>query len=390
MRCECSTIVSWPFAFLFLTFIAIRPINSSRERNLVKTYDVLKTCKSGSKIEINLGVGAAVFVFNETQAPGQNILGDFACHYELEVSSFKSQYFMHVYIDQMDFLENPVKSQEQPCQDFVQFGRDILFVTTNKSPPYCGTRSKVEPRKATNGSLVPGFTGGQGSRMFVEENDSEMDVWIRVSKKNQQLHPRPRILVMTVTVIKKCESSDHWYRKCPHSRGYCIRREFFCDGRVNCAWPDAEAGGTDEVLCDVEDTAYTGPFNTRGASNVLLIVVLIIISIAFIVFTLIFGKKFVVMFCKENNLPRNNSPSPPSNELFRINRRDNRRPYEPSEETPALINQVNIEEIPDENLPTAPPSYEDVIKDNPGILAGGVPTAPPSYTESCSATTTQV
>ena len=72
------------------------------------------------------------------------------------------------------------------------------------------------------------------------------------------------------------------------------------------------------------DTAYTGPFNTRGASNVLLIVVLIIISIAFIVFTLIFGKKFVVMFCKENNLPRNNSPSPPSNELFRINRRDNR------------------------------------------------------------------
>ena len=74
----------------------------------------------------------------------------------------------------------------------------------------------------------------------------------------------------------------------------------------------------------LSDTAYTGPFNTRGASNVLLIVVLIIISIAFIVFTLIFGKKFVVMFCKENNLPRNNSPSPPSNELFRINRRDNR------------------------------------------------------------------
>ena len=67
-----------------------------------------------------------------------------------------------------------------------------------------------------------------------------------------------------------------------------------------------------------------------------------------------------------------------------------RRPYEPSEETPALINRVNIEEIPDENMPTAPPSYEDVIKDNPGILAGGVPTAPPSYTESCSATTTQV
>ena len=143
MRCECSTIVFWPFAFLILTFIA-RPIKS-RERNLVKTYDVLKTCQSGSKIELSLkNNGAAIFVFNETLAPGQNILGDLKCHYELEAPSFRSEYFFHVYIDQMDFLENPVKSQDQPCRDYVQFGRDTLFVTTNYSPYFCGIRSKVE------------------------------------------------------------------------------------------------------------------------------------------------------------------------------------------------------------------------------------------------------
>ena len=41
------------------------------------------------------------------------------------------------------------------------------------------------------------------------------------------------------------------YRKCPHT-SHCIRREFFCDGRINCAWPNAEEGGTDEVNCDAE------------------------------------------------------------------------------------------------------------------------------------------
>ena len=41
------------------------------------------------------------------------------------------------------------------------------------------------------------------------------------------------------------------FRKCPHT-SHCIRREFFCDGRINCAWPNAEEGGTDEVNCDAE------------------------------------------------------------------------------------------------------------------------------------------
>ena len=48
-------------------------------------------------------------------------------------------------------------------------------------------------------------------------------------------------------------------RKCPHT-SHCIRREFFCDGRVNCAWPNAEEGGTDEVNCDAEGK---GNFNFR-------------------------------------------------------------------------------------------------------------------------------
>ena len=106
---------------------------------------------------------------------------------------------------------------------------------------------------------MPAFTGGQGIRMYVEESDSEMDLWISVSKGKLHSNPKPRVLVMTITVVKKnCRGSSRFYRQCPHSP-YCIRREFFCDGRVNCAWPDAEAGGTDEVQCDAEGTCpYSG------------------------------------------------------------------------------------------------------------------------------------
>ena len=110
--------------------------------------------------------------------------------------------------------------------------------------------------------------------MYVEESDSEMDLWISVSKGKLHTNPKPRVLVMTITVVKKnCRGSSRFYRQCPHSP-YCIRREFFCDGRVNCAWPDAEAGGTDEVQCDAEGMfmcvcCHSGitPFDVSHATN---------------------------------------------------------------------------------------------------------------------------
>ena len=86
--------------------------------------------------------------------------------------------------------------------------------------------------------------------MYVEERDNEMDLFIYMSKRH--ITTRPRYLKMTVTVIKKnCGAKNPFYRQCPHT-SHCIKREFFCDGRVNCAWPNAEAGGTDETNCDTE------------------------------------------------------------------------------------------------------------------------------------------
>ncbi len=173
------------------------------------------------------------------------------CHYELETPS---GYGFHVYIDEMYLEDNPnynSQVEDKPCTDYVQFGRDTLYVTTFKSPYFCGKRS----RKATvnsNGTSV--FTGGQGMRMYTEVVDHEMDVWLRLSPRSAEeaASKSPRLIYMTVTTIKKgCGQKDAFYRQCRHTSN-CIRREFFCDGRVNCAWPDAEAGGTDEVDCDKE------------------------------------------------------------------------------------------------------------------------------------------
>ena len=130
---------------------------------------------------------------------------------------------------------------------------------------------------------------------------------------------------------------------------------------------------------------YPGPFNSKGASNIPLVIVMIIIATAFVVVMVIFGKKFFVVFCKNNELRRSRSSTP--NELPRHPRAPTGPtvvlppPNEPNEQTPALQ---------DDQTPSAPPSYEEVIKDNPGVLSRGVPLAPPSYSESQSMTTTQV
>lgn len=123
-----------------------------------------------------------------------------------------------------------------------------------------------------------------------------------------------------------------------------------------------------------------------GAKNIPLVIVMIIAATVMIVVFLLFGKKLFGVFCKTNglfNVPTSRlstepRPHPPS---------------EPSETTPSLVvEQLERGHDEEDGLPTAPPSYEEVIKDNPGVLAGGVPMAPPSYSESVSTspTTTQV
>lgn len=358
----------------------MRPIKAGQRGNadsFVQHYNVMN-CKPGVKRELDLKTGAAIFYYNETEKRNPLVNTDFMCHYELETVS---QYGFHVYIDEM-YLSDEGTVPGQPCLDFIQFARDRAFVTTYTSPKYCGHRSRGFTTRRRNGSIT-------GSRMYVEERDHEMDLFIKVSKR--RITTRPRYIRMTVTVIKEdCGSKNKFYRQCPHT-SHCIRREFFCDGRVNCAWPDAEAGGTDEINCDAEDEPYRYPFNTQGAANIPLVIVMIVIATGFIVVLLVFGKKILSIFCKANDLNRS-TRSDSNNELSAARTR-RQPPAGPSAPTRPSEASVPLPDEPDSTAarppstpPTAPPSYEDVIKDNPGVLSRGVPMAPPPYSESLTMT----
>ena len=185
----------------------MRPIKAGQRGNAdsyVQKYNIMD-CKPNEKIELDLKTGAAIFIYNETQKRNPLYNTDFMCHYELETVA---QFGFHVYIDEM-YLSDESNIPQEPCKDFIQFARDRVFVTTFRSPKYCGHISKGVTKHLPNGSTA--YTGGQRSRMYVEERDSEMDLFIYMSKR--QLTTRPRYLRLTVTVIKEnCASNNLFYR----------------------------------------------------------------------------------------------------------------------------------------------------------------------------------
>ena len=135
-----------------------------------------------------------------------------------------------------------VGSAQSGChQDFVQFGRDILFVTTHMSRKYCGD-IELPVSTQVNGVTKFQFTDSPlNTRIYTEDSDREMDIWIHINSDDR--FPIDKILSLVVTPFKKtCKRTDSHYQKCGY-RASCVRKELFCDGRVNCAWPDTEPKG---------------------------------------------------------------------------------------------------------------------------------------------------
>ena len=147
-------------------------MNSVMSKNeIVKTYDVINDCKQGKNVK-NLKDGIGIFIFNETQ----NLSSDFDCHYELEnIGTYPGNnrevgkgYKFHVFINEMYIFE-----KNNLCNDdYVQFGRDKGIITTFSSEKYCGVYNNQ-----TN----------LDSRTYLESKDSEMDLWIHVSRKRRSI-----------------------------------------------------------------------------------------------------------------------------------------------------------------------------------------------------------
>ena len=132
-------------------------------------------------------------------------------------------------------------SDKSGCQsDFVQFGRDILFVTTHLSQKFCGVVN-LPVSEEVNGVTKFEFPGSLlKTRTYIEESDREMDIWIHINRPAEDV---TKSLSLVVTPVKKnCQRRDRSYQQCGY-RDSCVRKELFCDGRVNCASPGNQPRG---------------------------------------------------------------------------------------------------------------------------------------------------
>ena len=189
---------------------------------------------NGSKTRLNVKHEVvSVFTFNSSLSTGNF----FKCHLELYLPS--SSYGFSVFIEEMSLSGSSLSG----CgEDYLQFGRDILFVTTHLSKKYCGEVELPVPR-SKNGLVRFEFPYTPlARRIYNEEEDREMDIWININTRNldENLH---KTLTLVVTPFKKsCATRDSLYQQCRFSTK-CVRRELFCDGRINCAWPYVEPAG---------------------------------------------------------------------------------------------------------------------------------------------------
>merc|ERR1719278_1647303 len=224
---------------------------------------------SGSKVRSSIGTEVNVFTFNSSSANLGSSRTVFSCHLELFLPS--SLYGFSIFIEEMSLGG----SQGGGCRrDYLQFGRDILFLTTHKSRKYCG---QVEPPVSTQRKEgVTGFTfplTPLANRIYSEEDDMEMDVWLQIDLDNAMVDSKSLTLVVT-PFKKSCASRDLLYRQCRYSTK-CVRKELFCDGRINCAWPYSDPA--DEVYCQSPPKEpESSPWSVNDIPVILLVLFLIL------------------------------------------------------------------------------------------------------------------
>ena len=359
----------------------------------------------GIKKELKLGTQAAIFTLS-----AKDLAHDLSCHLELEAPGPPSSYGIHVYIQEMNFEGD----EDGGCRDYVQYSRDVLAFTTYNSQKFCGRRRLIDYRHGP-ADAHRGYDS-RHQRLYVEERDSEMDVYIVMkSNRGNIAYPDQRNLTLVATVFRKrCKREGKFggqeYTSCPKTDrrkgdlGNCIRSEFFCDGYVNCAWPDGDLA-TDEAYCKAGKfvglsgkEGYDEYGDVVSASNIPIIIIVIIVVIGI----------SLVFFMALRHVYRGLKASPPragneSGQQGRTNRRRER--IGPSgEETasaPPLLQRDGgrrgLHEVGQagggggggggsglRTMPSAPPTYEEAVKIARSTAVAEnspAPPHPPPYTE---------
>lgn len=248
--------------FLTLSVFILGPCQG--ETGNYKHYRLESLCKSDSaKVRLRLGNTAATFSLNSSLVPGAL----FNCHLELALDSSKLGFFV--------YFEDLQLTRSQDCdQDYVQFGRDILFITSYRSEKFCDRIQGSFPtlqNKTSNFKLPPSVTP-LAKRTYTETTDQEMDVWVKLRLHSPSITTIKTVSFVVTPVLRSCKGHDVGYRKCGGKESYCVREQFFCDGQVNCATRHAVIS-PDELDCKMSATPLADLDKAEWSGDTLYIII---------------------------------------------------------------------------------------------------------------------
>lgn len=305
-------------------------------------------CNGDKKVEINIqSYSATVLTFS-----GKTAASEFECHLELEVTS--NSYGIMVFFEEMNLAG---RWPSQCGGDYVQFGRDDFIFTTSSSNKFCGRVEAPVPKSQDpglhKGLSFPETKLTDKNRMYVESKDREMDLWMKVNTGRL-----PKNLTLVVTPFKKSCSRDPYdlqsWRKCQKyaRRSYCVKKDLFCDGRVNC--PVRETEATDEKAVDCEALHVKTQEGRNIPKVAIVIVVLALFGIMiFVLYTL--ARKFGVCNKPRSLAEAQVRPSPSRATTPRSQDSPVRRL------SPDRGRNSSPETIPMSGLPLNPPPYSEVV-----------------------------
>ena len=333
---------------LLVTYIFVYLISACvvKAKEGCRVYDI-NTCPSG-KQEINLYTGCTILYLDESFEPTYKRLqkSNIMCHLELETLS--KDYGFHIYFDELKIDTDPANGEnsspkcKEKCKDSVQFGRDWAVFDTHHSCKYCGHRRKLNYAIASNSDYHQAHKQEAGfeKRLYVEAVDKEMDVYFKVNHRDDRgfnsynpLIPNAynRTIRIVATVFKKsCGRRDDNWKQCGHSK-QCVKKDFFCDGQPNCAWPYGDYP-TDELECDGYRTTFERYGSRTMASRIPVIIIVSIIGIGC----------FMLLFVVMRRCIR----------VYRVFQQPSRKPNDEEEDEEAGVPLQNLGAQPNEGAPT--------------------------------------
>ena len=211
------------FSLIFYGLLNLHTVSSFQSSSSHSMYYLEKTCgKDGQKQSLHLN-NPAIFIFNST------VRKKFSCHLELHLHSQSLGFSVFI-----ETLKLQTVFNSDCSKDYIQFGRDKLFITTFTSDKYCQRIEPTRQIRSEDGALEKYDFGSTSyeRREYVEETDNEMDVWINLSDmKDPSLSDNVKeVKLIVVPFRKRCTREDERnYRRCPVS-GRCFKREYFCSG----------------------------------------------------------------------------------------------------------------------------------------------------------------